>query len=106
MKGALGIPTMLSVYAGPEFLCIYLCKILQEFGYHVTLVSDVFEPSKVEDLFGMGKDLLKVHHVQSPQPHNIPRFLLPLDRLWYTLQVARFANNLEKRNFDVIFSTQ
>jgi glycosyltransferase involved in cell wall biosynthesis len=105
-KEALVIHPVLSVYAGGEFLCIYLCKILQGFGYHVTLVSDVFEPSKVEDLFGMGQDLSHVHHVQSPQPHNVPRFLLPLDRLLYTMQVARFANKLEEQNFDVIFSTQ
>lgn len=97
----------LSVYAGAEYLCLYTCKILQDIGYHVNLVSDVFDPSKVEQLYEMGKVLSKCRHIRLPEPGTkLPPKLLALERLLYTVRLARFANSLSRMDFAIVLSTQ
>ena len=97
----------LSVYAGAEYLCLYTCKILQDIGYHVNLVSDVFDPSKVEQLYGMGKVLSKCRHIRFPEPRTrLPPKLLALERLLYTVRLAIFSNSLSRMDFAIVLSTQ
>ncbi len=107
MKEALVIHCRLSVYAGAEYLCLYTCKILQDLGYHVNLVSDVFDPPKVEELYEMGKVLSKCTHIRMPKPvTRLPSKVLALERLLYTVRLARFANSLSKMDFAIVLSTQ
>lgn len=107
MKEALVIHCKLSVYAGAEYLCLYTCRILQDTGYHVNLVSDVFDPSKVERLYGMGKVLSKCTHIRMPEPRSmLPSKLLALERLLYAVRLARFANSLSRMDFAIVLSTQ
>ena len=107
MKEVLIIHCKLSVYAGGEYLCFYACKILQDLGYHVTLLSDVFEPPKAEALYGMGAVLSNCTHIQLPRPSTgLYRTLLVFDRAVYTVRLARFANSLSKADFDFVLNTQ
>jgi glycosyltransferase involved in cell wall biosynthesis len=107
MKEVLIIHCKLSVYAGGEYLCFSACKILQDLGYHVYLLSDVFEPPKAEALYGMGAVLSKCTHLQLPKPATgLHRSLLVLERLVYTIRLARFANSLSKRDFEFVLNTQ
>ncbi len=107
MKEVLIIHCKLSVYAGGEYLCFCACKVLQDLGYHVNLLSDVFEPSKAEALYGMGTVLSKCTHIQLPRPATgLHRGLLVLERIAYTIKLARFANSLSKGDFDFVLNTQ
>src|SRR5438309_3475348 len=107
MKEVLIIHCKLSVYAGGEYLCFCACKVLQDLGYHVNLLSDVFEPSIAEALYGMGTVLSKCAHIQLPRPApGLHRSLLVLERIVYTIKLARFANLLSKGDFDFVLSTQ
>ena len=107
MKEVLIIHCKLSVYAGGEYLCFCACKVLQDLGYNVNLLSDVFEPSKAEALYGMGTVLSKCTHIQLPRPATgLHRSLLVLERIAYTIKLARFANALGKGEFDFVLNTQ
>jgi glycosyltransferase involved in cell wall biosynthesis len=107
MREALVIHCNLSIYAGGEFLCLYVCKVLQELNYHVSLVSDVYEPSKVEELYGMGDVLARCTHIPTPRPlTHMPSIVLALNRLSYAVRLAIFANQLKRNQYDVVISTQ
>ncbi len=107
LKEALVIHCKLSIYAGAEYLCLYTCKVLQSLGYHVNLVSDEFNPSKVEELFEMGNVLSSCSHIPLPElKTKLPSKLLVLQRLVYTAKLARFARSLSLGDFAIIISTQ
>ncbi|TMI26095.1 glycosyltransferase [Candidatus Bathyarchaeota archaeon] len=107
MKEVLIIHCKLSVYAGGEYLCFCACKVLQDRGYHINLLSDVFEPSKAEALYGMGTVLSKCTHIPLPRPATAShRSLLVLEQLIYTIRLARFATALSKGDFDFVLNTQ
>ncbi len=107
LKEALVIHCKLSIYAGAEYLCLYTCKVLQSLGYHVNLVSDVFDPSKVEELFEMGNILSKCTHIPLPElKTKLPSKLLVFERLLYTVKLARFAKSLSHADFAIVMSTQ
>jgi glycosyltransferase involved in cell wall biosynthesis len=107
MKEVLIIHCKLSVYAGGEYLCFCACKVLQDLGYHVNLLSDVFEPSKAEALYGMGTVLSSCTHIPLPRPATgSHRSLLVLQQIVYTIRLARFANSLGKGDFDFVLNTQ
>src|SRR3989442_13563674 len=105
MKEVLVIHCKLSIYAGGEYLCFCACKTLQDLGYHVNLLSDVFEPAKAEALFGMGTVLSKCTHLRLPRISvNLNHGRLALNRIVYTIRLARFANLLSKEDFDFFLS--
>ncbi len=107
MREALVIHCKLSVYAGAEYLCLYACKVLQSLGYHVNLLSDVFEPSKVEHLYGMGEVMSACSHLRMPQSRTRLSATHSLfERAAYTVKLARFANSLARMDFAIVLSTQ
>lgn len=106
-KKILIIHCKLSPYAGGELLALWTCKILQEMGYAVSILSDVFEPSRAEEIYGMGDVLARCLHIQLPEPQR--RSLLHfevLSRWLYVFKLASFAKSLGKMDFDLVLSTQ
>src|SRR2546428_994169 len=106
-REALVIHPKLSVYGGAEYLCVYACMILQKLGYHVNLVSDDYDPARVQALFGMGNVLSECSHISLPVTKSrvLNRFL-PLQRLVYAWKLARFADSLNKIDASIVLSTQ
>ena len=106
-KEALVIHPKLSIYGGAEYLCLYTCMILQRLGYQVNLVSDDYDPARVQALFGMGNVLSECSHISLPLTKSrvLNRFL-PLQRLVYTWRLARFADSLNKIDASIVLSTQ
>ena len=106
-KEALVIHPKLSVYGGAEYLCLYACMTLQKLGYHVNLVSDDYDPTRVQSLFGMGNVLSECSHISLPVTRlRVLNRFLPLQRLLYTWKLARFANSLNKIDVSIVLSTQ
>ncbi|MBO0889079.1 hypothetical protein J2P12_08280, partial [Candidatus Bathyarchaeota archaeon] len=106
-RSVLVIHPRLSAYAGGELLALWTCKILQQMEYHVTLVADVFEPSRVEEVYGMGEVLTKCRQIQMPRPHKrMPFHLEILTRLLYVVRLAKFAKSLNAMDFKFVLSTQ
>ena len=106
-RSALVIHCKLSPYAGAEFLGLSTCKILQEMGFHVSILSDVFEPSRAEEIYGMGDVLGRCTHIRLPEPTLHPPFRLDyLTRILYVIRLARFSRVLNQKDFQLILSTQ
>jgi len=108
MKEALVIHPWFRVFGGGELLCLYVCKTLQDNGYHVSLVTDIFEPEKAESMYGMGDVMKRCGHVQVPpfEPRHlpIPRLnLFAVQKIFHTRKVKKQVTKLEA---DVLFSTQ
>src|SRR5437879_4654219 len=106
-REALVIHPKLSVYGGAEYLCVYACMILQKLGYYLNLVSDDYDPVRVQALFGMGNVLSECSHISLPVTRSrvLNRFL-PIHRLVYTWKLAWFANSLNKIDVSIVLSTQ
>lgn len=103
MKQALVIHPLLSFYAGGEFLCLNVCKALQDMGYEVVLASDVYDPLEFDRIYGMGQVMKKCKHV--PIPVFRPRFpyFKGFQRLFYARRVLSLFKNFDA---DIVFSTQ
>ncbi len=106
-KRALVVHSRLSAYAGAEYLSFYVCRILQDAGYHVSFLSDVFDPSRAEEIYSMGEALSNCTHIRVPLPRsNLPPKVEGLSRLPYVFKIAKFAESLSQRDFQLVFSTQ
>jgi glycosyltransferase involved in cell wall biosynthesis len=103
LKHALVIHPILSFYAGGEYLCLNVCKTLQEMGYCVSLACDLFNPSDVERIYGLGEVMEKCDYVPIPQFRPAHRLLFALQRLGYAWRVLRMFS---RTNADIVFSTQ
>jgi glycosyltransferase involved in cell wall biosynthesis len=107
MKEALVIHPRFYIYGGGELLCLHTCKVLQDMGYHVNLVCDVFDPEAVERIYGMGDVMKKCAHYRVPifrpfRPLFRKRFLA-LQKVFYARTIKRALNTLPG---EVVFSTQ
>ncbi len=103
MKHALVIHPVLSSYAGGEYLCLNVCEALQEMEYHVSLACDVFRPSDIERIYGLGRVMEKCSHVRIPEFRApIQRFMV-LQRLLYAIRVWPMLRDTDA---DIVFSTQ
>ena len=97
----------LSPYAGAEFLGLSTCKILQEMGFRVSILSDVFEPSRAEEIYGMGDVLGRCTHIRLPEPtSHLPFGLDYLIRVLHVIRLAKFSRVLNREDFQLILSTQ
>src|SRR5207247_4287241 len=106
-KISIGHPLQALPYAGAEFLGLSTCKILQEMGFHVSILSDVFEPSRAEEIYGMGDVLGRCTQIRLPEPTLHPPFRLDyLTRILYVIRLARLSRVLDQKDFQLIFSTQ
>ena len=103
MKEALVIHPQMSYYAGGELLCLYVCKALQEAGYHVTLACDVFKPLEIDRFFGLGSVVQNCKHKKIATFSPIFPFLVALQRFPYAIKMRTL---LSKTKAEVIFSTQ
>jgi glycosyltransferase involved in cell wall biosynthesis len=103
MKKALVIHPVMSFLAGAEFLCLCVCKALQEADFQVTLATNVFDPSEAERMYGMGDVMKNCLHVRIPEFRPIAPRMLALQRLLYAVR-AWFL--LAKTESEVVFSTQ
>jgi glycosyltransferase involved in cell wall biosynthesis len=103
LKHALVIHPILSFYAGGEYLCLNVCKALQEMGYHVSLACDLFSPPDVERIYGLGAVMEKCTHVPIPEFRPVHGLLFTLQRLRYARRVLRMFSDTDA---DIVFSTQ
>ena len=103
LKRALVIHPILSFYAGGEYLCLILCEALQEMGYHVSIACDLFNPSDIERIYGLGHVMDRCDHIQIPEFRANPRFLTPLLRLSYARHILQMFTDTDA---DLVFSTQ
>lgn len=83
---------------------MYVCQALQEQGYEVTLASDLYQPDKIEEMYGLGKVMANCYHVPIPvfSPKWIRRFMA-LRRLLYSRKIVRMFKDTDA---DLILSTQ
>ncbi len=80
-----------------------MCEALQDSGYRVSLACDLFRPSDIERIYGMGRVMEKCEHVRIPQFRaRLPRFTA-LQRLAYQSRVWRQFSDTDA---DIVFSTQ
>src|SRR6266851_4980022 len=103
MKEALVIHPQMSFYAGGELLCLYVCKALQDAGYHVTLACDVFDPLEVDRFFGLGTVLEKCRHKKIASFSPIVPFFVAEQKVHYAIKMRTL---LSKTTAEVVFSTQ
>lgn len=107
MKTALVVHPWFPIFGGGEYLCLCVCQTLQEAGYQVSIVSDVYDPELVEEIYAMGKVLASCKHI--PLERFVPRRVVPKLNL-YALQkllwARRIRGKLENYPADVIFATQ
>lgn len=90
-------------YAGGELLCIHVCKALQEAGFSVTLACDVFKPTDMERIYGLGSVMERCTHLR------IPKFspILPLmNRLQKIPYATWMRTRLSKTDAELVVSTQ
>jgi glycosyltransferase involved in cell wall biosynthesis len=103
LKTALVIHPAFSVHAGGEFLCLNVCSALQELGYHVRLVSDVFRPYDMEKMYGLGSVMEKCEHVQLPEFRTTSSRIFGLRKLMYCRRIQPMFWNTDA---EIVFSTQ
>lgn len=103
MKKALVVHPVMSFFAGGEFLCLCVCKALQESGFQVTLATDVFDQSEAERTFGMGDVMKNCRYVRIPEFRPLAPRLLALQKLLYAVRVWSL---LAKTEGEIVFSTQ
>lgn len=97
------IHPLMSFFAGAEFLCLCVCKALQEAGFQVTLATNVFDHSEAERLYGMGNVMKNCQHIRIPQFRPLIPRMRGLQKLLYAVKAWSF---LAKTEADVVFSTQ
>jgi glycosyltransferase involved in cell wall biosynthesis len=80
-----------------------VCSALQETGYHVRLVSDVFRPDDMEKMYGLGRVMEKCEHVQIPKfGENSSKFVGVQKLLYARRTQPMFWND----DAEIVFSTQ
>jgi len=104
LKKALVIHPRFTVYGGGEILCMYVCKTLQESGYDVTLASDLYEPDRIETMYGLGSTMKNCDWTQIPvfKPRLIRR-MMAVRRMFYARKVVDMFKDTDA---DIVFSTQ
>ena len=99
---------MVPVFGGGEFLCLNVCLALQERGYHVKLVCDIFDPEMAEEVYGMGSVMKRCEHVPIPEfvPKKAPLPGLHLYAIQRLIYQRRIRVPIESIEANVAFSTQ
>jgi len=103
MKQALVIHPIMDFLAGGEFLCLHVCKTLQELDYNVTLASETFDPSALERMYGMGRVMENCSHIRIPKFKPANRRFQSAQRLLYSRRIWPMFLDIDA---SVVFSTQ
>jgi glycosyltransferase involved in cell wall biosynthesis len=108
LKKALVIHPWFPVFGGGELLCLYVCKTLQDNGFQVSLVTDIFDPDKAEAIYGMGSVMRKCRHIPVPEfkPFHPPIARVNLYAVQRIFHTRRVKNLIKDEDADVVFSTQ
>jgi glycosyltransferase involved in cell wall biosynthesis len=103
MKEALVVHPRFLVFGGGELLSLYTMKALQESGYHVSLVSDTFDPEQAQRIYGLGKTMASCDHIQIPPFKGVGHHGLAFQRMMYA---SKNRDLIKKNRAEMVFSTQ
>jgi len=103
MKQAVVIHPRFTVYGGGEMVALHAIKTLQGLDYHVSIVTDSYNPAEVERNFRMGNIMERCTAIRIPPFRPVLSRFLALQRIPYAAKVMRTLKDLRP---DVAFSTQ
>src|SRR5881409_1363384 len=95
-------------FGGGERLCCDTISALLAMGHEVTVLSETFDPQKIEVFFGFDGLFGRVRLLNYPPSRRDSPFGTPLHLIHHIRGQTRALNKLESdgRPFDMIFSTQ